>query len=153
MTATPQLSDNDFRYSNRVRGVSIWWQVASLVELRAKYGCDSVLEVGSGRGVVASILKNLGFTYIDVLNLPSQIASVSPKLQSASESSVADIVCAFQVLEHNPLGQLPQLFKTLARLSNRFVVVSLPSSRPYLAFNIELKIYSGYQATRGRNST
>lgn len=148
MTPERPLSDKDFRYSSRFRGASIWWQVSSLVELRAKFGCQSVLEVGSGRGVTASLLKDLGFTYFDVLNLPSQIASPSPKLQSTSESSVADVVCAFQVLEHNPLVQLPRLFETLARLSNRFVVVSLPSSRPYLALNFEFKIFSGYQAVR-----
>ncbi len=140
--------DTDFHPNQTYRGASIWHQVSTVVALRREFGVNSVCEIGAGRGVTGAILKHLGFRYSISKSLPSQVKLEAENLQLLKESSEADIVCAFQVLEHNPLVQLQEIFEILGRLSSRFVVISLPSSQPYLIVSLELKFFSGYQARR-----
>lgn len=136
--------DSDFRMSNVHRGTTLWHQVATLVRIRAETQLNSVLEVGSGRGVTGMLLKHVGFEYRSLADLASQRSQSQPLLQTASERGVADIVVAFQVLEHNALESFGELLNQLAQLSRRFVVISLPISNPYIQFGLEPKLWSGY---------
>jgi hypothetical protein len=139
--------DKDFRMGNVERGSAQWYQVAVLVQIRAETGLNSVLEVGPGRGVNGVLLKHVGFTYSTLSDLPSQVGLESPLFQNAIEERVADIVCAFQVLEHNSLKSLGTNLRKMASLSRAFVVVSLPVSMPYIRFEFEPKLWSGYSVT------
>jgi hypothetical protein len=139
--------DSDFRMSNVHRGTTLWHQVATLVRIRAETQLNSVLEVGSGRGVTGMLLKHLGFEYHSLADLAPQRPQSQPLLQTASERGVADIVVAFQVLEHNALESFGTLLNKLAQLSRRFVVISLPISNPYIHFGLEPKLWSGYSTT------
>lgn len=139
--------DKDFRMGNAERGSAHWYQVAVLVQIRANTGLNSVLEVGPGRGVNGVLLKHVGFTYRTLSDLPSQVGLESPLFQNATEERIADIVCAFQVLEHNSLQSLGSNLRKMASLSRDFVVVSLPVSMPYFRFELEPKLWSGYSVT------
>jgi hypothetical protein len=143
-----KIRDKDFYAGNEFRGSSIWFQVSKVVELRRRYGVESVCEIGAERGVAGAILQYLEFDYFENHQLPSQSDAGFSLLQLLTEKDVADVVCAFQVLEHNPLNEVPELLKILARLSRRFVVVSLPVSRPYIDIRLEPKLFSGYAAAR-----
>ncbi|MFM7307703.1 MAG: hypothetical protein ACKO2Q_06970, partial [Actinomycetota bacterium] len=103
--------------------------------------------MGSGRGVTGMLLKHLGFEYHSLADLAPQRPQSQPLLQTASERGVADIVVAFQVLEHNALESFGTLLNKLAQLSRRFVVISLPISNPYIHFGLEPKLWSGYSTT------
>lgn len=139
--------DKDFRLGNVERGSAQWYQVALVVQIRADSGLNSVLEVGPGRGINGALLRHIGFDYRTLADLPSQSELLHPLLQLANEKGVADVVCAFQVLEHNSINSLAENLRKLASLSRRFVVVSLPVSKPYLRFEFEPKLWSGYSVT------
>jgi len=139
--------DNDFQLGNVDRGSALWYQVAVPVRIRLETTVNSVHEVGPGRGLNGILLKHIGFQYSTLSQLPSQQGLAVPLLQSATETEVADIVCAYQMLEHNSLRSFGELMGRLGKLSRRFVVISLPVANPYLRLEIEPKFFSGYAIT------
>lgn len=139
--------DKDFRFGNEERGSAQWYQVAVLVDIRAMTGLNSVLEIGPGRGVMGALLNHIGFNYRTLSDLPSQAELQHPLLQRVTEEQVADMVCAYQVLEHNSLQSLDVNLQRLASLSRKFVVISLPVAKPFLRFEFEPKLWSGYSVT------
>jgi len=139
--------DKDFRLGNIERGSAQWYQVALLVEIRAKTGLNTVLEIGPGRGISGALLRHIGFKYVTLNELPSQSELSQPLLQLATEEQVADMVCAYQVLEHNSIHSLGANLLRLASLSRKFVVVSLPVAKPFLRLEFEPKLWSGYSVT------
>lgn len=146
-------NDNDFYLDNAERGTTLWYQVAVIVRLRRIAGVNSILEVGAGRGTTGAALRHIGFNYNILEKLPSQRDRKLITLQSSTEESVSDIVCAFQMLEHNSLASFGKLLKRMRDLSKRYVVISLPVASPYLRLEIEPKFWSGYSvASRGRLS-
>ena len=136
--------DNDFQLGNLDRGSALWYQVATLVRIRLETQLNTVHEIGPGRGVTRVLLQHIGFTYSTLSDLPSQSSNERPLLQSATEHEVADIVFAYQMLEHNALTSFGKLIGIMAQLSRRYVVVSLPVTNPYIRFEFEPKLWSGY---------
>lgn len=136
--------DNDFQLGNVDRGSAVWYQVAILVRIRLETQLNSVHEIGPGRGVTRVLLQHIGFSYSTLADLPSQSPNEMPLLQSTTEEKVADIVFAYQMLEHNALSSFGKLVGTMARLSRRYVVISLPVANPYIRLEIEPKLWSGY---------
>jgi hypothetical protein len=139
--------DNDFQLGNVDRGSALWYQVAVPVRIRLETMANSVHEVGPGRGLNGILLKHIGFEYSTLSDLPSQQGLEAPLLQSATETEVADIVCAYQMLEHNSLRSFGELMGKLRGLSRRFVIISLPVANPYFRMEIEPKLFSGYAIT------
>ena len=139
--------DNDFFLKNAERGSTLWYQVAVNVRLRQISKANSVLEIGSGRGTTGAILRHIGFDYNTLEGLSSQRGRIFPTLQSSNEQSIADIVWAFQVLEHNSFASFGKLLGRMRDLSNRYVVISLPTATPYFRLEIEPKFWSGYSTT------
>ena len=139
--------DKDFRLGNVERGSTQWYQVALLVQIRATTGFNSVLEVGPGRGINGALLKHLGFSYTSLGDLQSQSQLTQPLLQLAIEERIADIVCAYQVLEHNSINSLGANLRILSTLARKFVVISLPVARPFIRFEFEPKLWTGYSVT------
>lgn len=139
--------DKDFRFGNEERGSAQWYQVALLVNIRAQAGLNSILEIGPGRGVMGALLQHIGFSYQTLSDLESQRELPHPLLQRVTEAEVTDIVCAYQVLEHNSLRSLHENLRQLASLSRRFVVISLPVAKPFIRLELEPKLWSGYSIT------
>jgi len=139
--------DNDFQLGNVDRGSALWYQVAVPVRIRLETMANSVHEVGPGRGLNGILLKHIGFEYSTLSDLPSQQGLQAPLLQSATETEIADIVCAYQMLEHNSLRSFGELMGKLGGLSRRFVIISLPVANPYFRMEIEPKFFSGYAIT------
>ena len=136
--------DNLFQLINIDKGTVLWYQVAILVRLRSESGVSSVHEIGGGGGISGLIVRNLGFKYSVFEELQSQRDLDSALLQLSTEERIAEVVCAFQVLEHNSLEDFGVLTRRLRDLTQRFVVISLPVSKPYLRIEIEPKLFSGY---------
>jgi len=55
-----------------------------------------------------------------------------------------DMVCAFQVIEHLPSKYTEQIFKELARVTKKYIFISLPIQINSLKFNFNLDIKDRY---------
>ena len=110
------------------RSTSIFIQAGEILRLS---DVETVLEVGSLRGILTSILKHfkISVTTADIeeipfLNSPDHLCSLD-NLKSAT-SQRFDLVCAFQVLEHNPVEKIEEHLLAMKDLSNKYVFISLP---------------------------
>lgn len=124
------------RYSHPGRWASYFYQIREVLRLNPK----SVLEVGSGDGVVKNYLReNTGveYTSIDVAGdlHPDVVGSVTA-LPFADASY--DVVCAFEVLEHLPFEDFEKALTELSRVAQSAVVLSLPHFGPSVKFLLKV---------------
>jgi hypothetical protein len=134
----------DFSEGHYLRSSSIFMQAQVILHLNE---VNTVLEIGSLRGVLTAILRhfNLQVDTCDIepipfLSLPTYL--VDFEHLKAKDSSY-DLVCAFQVLEHNNIKKTPFLLKKLAKISKKYVYVSLPFESIYFF----PKIISNFRGT------
>ncbi|MBI3627200.1 MAG: class I SAM-dependent methyltransferase [Candidatus Sungbacteria bacterium] len=127
----------NWRYIKAERWMSYWHQLENVVSTKPQ----SVLEIGVGNSIVRETLKklNIQVTTVDIdasLN-PDLVASVV-KLPLADNSF--DTVLAAEILEHIPFGELENALGELHRVSQEYVVISLPhvGSQFMLSFKIPL---------------
>jgi len=124
------------KYSHLDRWASYYNQLQETLALHP----ESVLEIGVGDQVYGNYLKNnTGVTYTsvdfaedlkpdvvgDVLNLPFPNASF-------------DITCAFEVLEHLEFAHFEKALSELARVSKKYVLISLPHFGPPVKFLLKI---------------
>jgi hypothetical protein len=127
-------------YLSPKRFSSIGWQLTLCLELEAEY----YLEIGSGNNLLVDLLRKNNKTIfsIDLSNaiLPDIQASI-PYLP-ISDCAVDASLC-FQVLEHIPYDRITECLSELARVSKKFVVISLPDRSEELSLTQRLarKIY------------
>ena len=134
----------DFSEGHYLRSSSIFMQAQVILHLKE---VNTVLEIGSLRGVLTSILRhfNLQVDTCDIesipfLSLPTFLSDFE-HLQ-VNESSY-DLVCAFQVLEHNNIKKTPLLLRKMSNASKKYVYVSLPFEGIYFY----PKIISNFRGT------
>ncbi len=110
-------------YDNLERFISYYYQCKLLLDLKPK----TVLEIGVGNRLTSDYLKNYGLNVtscdIDKALKPDFITDVR-KLNFKNNSF--DVVYAFQVLEHLPFEDFEKSLLELYRVSNKYVVISLP---------------------------
>ena len=122
-------------YDTKGRFNSYWHQIDEALSLMPR----QVLEVGVGNGFVSKYLKERG---IDVKTFdinhrltPDIIGSV---LEMPFPNDAFDVVSCCEVLEHLPYSDFKNALKELARVSQKFVILSLPDVTTAYRFNIEL---------------
>jgi len=120
------------RYVHEGRWDSYRHQIQEIIATKP----GSVLEIGSGDGVVASYLRqNTNTKYsvadIDETRKPDVVAPIT-KLPGADNSF--DTVCAFQVLEHIPFEDFETGVDELFRVASKYVLISLPHFGPQVKF-------------------
>jgi len=130
---------NDFHPHRLTQWISIYLQCA-LIARRADV--HSVLEFGSGRNLTKFIAEFLGISHtsVDVSERfrPDHVSSIldfhPPEIQKY------DLVCSFQCLEHNPLGELDDLIAHMVQFTNRYLYVSLPYAGSWFSFSFNIRI-------------
>lgn len=126
----------NWQYNHKARWLTYFYQL----QLFRKYSCTNVCEVGPGHGWMKMVAKDLGVEVttvdFDPALKPDVVASIEA-LPFAPETF--DAVCAFEVLEHMPFEQFEQNIAYLARVSKKYVFVSLPDHRSIL-LHILLKL-------------
>ena len=125
------------KYCNQSRWASYWHQIKNILKCQPR----KVLEIGVGDEVLSHYLKkNIGVDYfcVDIMSElgPDFINSVD-NLKDIKED-FADVVCAFEVLEHLPFEKFPQALTELYRVSSKFVIISLPHWGRH--FSLEIKL-------------
>ncbi len=121
-----QVDSSHYRarsYDIKGRFASYWHQCDEILKLEPR----SVLEVGKGTGFVCAYLslKGLNITTVDIdPELAPDIVGSVLEIPCADES--CDVVACCQVLEHLPYDKFRPALGELARVSRRYVVLSLP---------------------------
>lgn len=117
------------KYNHKARWLSFFYQIKTLQKIKAQ----NLLEIGPGNGWVTHVLRDVGnkVTTVDIdkaLN-PDIVAAVD---NLPFKDNSFDAVCAFEVLEHIPFEKFVLNLKEMSRVSNRYVVISLPDHRRIL---------------------
>jgi len=113
-------------YVSKARWMSFYYQITEIMNKKPK----NVLEIGAGKRVMGSIIKQFGIAYetvdIDPELEPDHLASV---LCMPLKDSSFDIVCCFQMLEHIPYEDFVKALKEIRRVARSNVVISLPDAK------------------------
>jgi len=123
------------KYMTRRRWRSLW----HALNLSHDDEVNSILEVGPGPGLYASLMRQMGFSVstadIDIALEPDFLIK-NNKLPIDSNSF--DLVCAFQVLEHMEFSDAMELFSEMSRVCKKKVIISLPNLRPAWPVSIHI---------------
>jgi len=119
------LKEHYFKnYDTKERWMSYWYQINKIMKLRPK----NVLEIGIGNKLVSDYLKKRGInvTTVDINRdlEPDFVCSVT-ELSSTLKSKYDIILCA-QVLEHLPFSEFEVSLKEIAKICERYAVITLP---------------------------
>ena len=126
----------DFNDNRKVQFKSIWYQVKDIIRNRS---IKSVLEFGTGRNVSKAIIEHFNINHhsVDFDNkrfIPDEISTI---LEYKTNRRY-DIVCAFQVLEHNPIETIKNHLIKMTSLSKKYVFISVPYSGRWISINMEM---------------
>jgi hypothetical protein len=138
MNLKKQVNKSHYEFKNYMdidRWCSVWHQLKEISNLNPK----SVLEIGPGPGV----FKHTAALFdIRVETLDLDPALKPDHLGSATALTFKDnayeVVCAFQMLEHLPYEVSLQAFSEMVRVSERYVVISLPDARTMWRYQFQI---------------
>jgi len=117
-------------YLSPKRFSSIGWQLNLSLELDA----DRYLDVGSGNSILAYLLRKQDKSVFSIdHNLGSipDVQAIFPFLPFCA--GVVDACLCFQVLEHLPYSLVREGLAELARVSKKYIVISLPDQTEELS--------------------
>ena len=123
----------DFQNNRKNHFISIFYQIKDIIRYT---DIKSVLEFGTGRNVSKSIVEHFNIKHysVDFDNkrfIPDEVSTIS----DFKTNKRYDIVCAFQVLEHNPLDTIEKHLKIMSFYSNKYVFISVPYSGRWISIN------------------
>jgi len=122
---------NTKKYENLNTFLSFWFQLKMLSKTKPK----NVLEIGPGEGILALLAKKSGLK-VKTLDIQPELKPdiIADVRKIPQKDNTFDTVCAFQVLEHIPFEDVKQALKEIKRVSNKYIIISLPYSCFYLSF-------------------
>ncbi|MDG0866458.1 methyltransferase domain-containing protein [Candidatus Lucifugimonas marina] len=98
----------------------------------------SILEIGPGSGYFSSIMKSLNYS-VKTADIKSRTnPDYLGDFREAQIPEKFDLVAAFEMLQHLPYTDLPATLTKLAELSNKYVLISIPSRVHRLELSIEV---------------
>ncbi|MBI4139474.1 methyltransferase domain-containing protein [Candidatus Woesearchaeota archaeon] len=118
------------KYNSLDRFQSYFYQIDSIIQTKPK----KILEIGIGSGIVSTYLKSIGF-YVKTCDIDHALnPDIVGDIRDLPFSDYSfDTVVSFEVLEHIPFSDVPSALKELARVTKRFVIVSIPFSTVFFA--------------------
>lgn len=123
------------KYNSLERFISYSYQISTIEKLKPR----TILEVGPGSFVVASLLKKMGYG-VTTSDFDENVGAdyVADIRKLPFKNAEFDVSMACQVLEHLPFEDFENSLTELGRVSSKYVVISLP--RRHTGFNFVLKI-------------
>lgn len=129
---------NDFMEHRIFHWSSVWFQAKEAI---TNPSVRSVLEFGSGRGVTKALIEHFGIRHLSVdVNDDAFIPDVCCSIEEFETDERFDMVCAFEVLEHNPFEEFGFYLTKFRRYSKKYVYISLPYSGRWASFHADLNI-------------
>ena len=130
-----------FKTSNILTHLSIAYQAKLILGL-ATSPQFSILEIGPSDGSLGHLLRvfcELPYRSVDInsdLYKPDYIGDFF----QLNNLPTSDLVCAFQVVEHQPFSKFDTWIQKMSCLSNKYVLFSVPDCRPRLDITSRLSI-------------
>jgi hypothetical protein len=121
----PELLQERLSTLEERRFSSVRLQLTSVTELGD--AVSSILEVGPGSGYFSSVATNLGYDLKTADIKPITNPDYLGDFREIEVSEQFDLVAAFEMLQHIPYQELSSTLTKLASLSNRYVLISVPS--------------------------
>jgi len=122
-------------YDSKERFISYWHQINEIIKLNSK----KALEIGIGNAFVCKYLKERGIKIttldIDKKLKPDKVGSV---LAIPFEDNFFDVVLCCEVLEHLPYENFHKALLELYRISQKYVILSLPDVNRAYRINIQI---------------
>ena len=128
-----------FQEDRKKQWASVFYQISEIANLNI----SSILEVGGGtnlnRHIFQYLDKNIDYKVCDVKEdyKPDYLCD----FQKLELDGQFDLVCAFQILEHNPLENLENILVKMRSLSKKFVLISVPFNGQVLGININFRLF------------
>ena len=130
--------DKDFyckQYDDLGRFISYYYQTKLALDLNV----EKFLEIGIGNKTVSSYLKNKGLSVCTcdfALDLnPDYVCDIR---ELPFEDKSFDCVLVYEVLEHIPFEDVESVLEKLARITRKYVIISIPYDRVY--FEVIIRI-------------
>jgi len=123
-----QLKFSSEVYDDLLRFVSYFYQI----DLLRKLNVDSILEVGIGSKMVSNYLLSKGFKVITCdFNEKLKPDYVGDIRKLPFKNNSFECISACEILEHIPFEDFRKALFELHRVTNKYVIISLPYSSTY----------------------
>lgn len=136
----------DFSKQRLFMWQSIYWQAREPIR---NPEVQSVLEFGPGRGVTKALIEHFGIRHVAVDR--SDKYNFKPDVHKSIDEFITDekfdMVCAFQVLEHNPIETLKEYLEIFKSFTNKYIYISLPYNGRW--FSLQYNIFLPGKLLRG----
>ncbi len=130
------------QYDTKERFNSYWYQIHEVMLIEP----SSILEIGVGNGFVSQYLRRMGMkiTTLDINQdlKPDKVGSI---LAIPFQDNTFNLIACFEVLEHLPYPEFDKALKELYRVSNKYVVISLPDAERCYKLCIENNNGKGFK--------
>lgn len=110
-------------YNHKPRWYSYYHQFQNIFN----HNPESVLEIGTGSGITAKILRENNIKVVTVDNDPKTNPDiVGDVLKLPFKNNSFDMTVAFEILEHLPFSSFSMALKEMGRVARNNVIISLP---------------------------
>ncbi len=131
------LTRHRARYENQwMLRKKVYSQDLERAQLTAKSvpeGIDTILEIGSGGGLIINALKEAGYDPVayDISRTALEYIKTSKRIQGSAAllpfpASTFDVVLACELLEHLPISDYRDVLDEIARVAKRYVLITVP---------------------------
>ncbi len=131
------LTRHRARYENQwMSRKKVYSQDTERAQLTAKSvpeGIDTILEIGSGDGLIINALKEAGYDPVayDITRTALDYNKTSKRIQGSAAllpfpASTFDVVLACELLEHLPISDYRDALDEIARVAKRYVLITVP---------------------------